>query len=146
MDSFTFAPAIIADTHRDQARRQEDVTNTHVAWTVKRNVPHSASVVVVDDSLYMVSDTGTLSCLDAKTGAERWSERMNGSFSSSLLYANGMIYLLDETGTATVAKAGSSYEEVAKNRMGEKALASYGVDGNALLLRTEKALYRIQKK
>jgi outer membrane protein assembly factor BamB len=123
-----------------------DVTDSHVAWTAKRNVPSNPSVLPVDDAVYMVSDSGTLSCLDAKTGKERWSERVGGAYSASPVYANGLIYLLDEAGTATVVKAGSSFEAVAKNRMGEKALASYGVDGDALLLRTEKALYRIEKK
>jgi hypothetical protein len=36
--------------------------------------------------------------------------------------------------------------QVAKNKLGEKALASYSVDGNALQLRTGKALYRIETK
>jgi outer membrane protein assembly factor BamB len=123
-----------------------DVTSTHVAWTAKKNVPHNPSILLVEDAIYMVSDGGTLSCLDAKTGTERWSERVGGGFSASPLFANGLIYLLDEAGTAMVVKPGTSYDPIAKNKMGEKALASYGVDGDALLLRTEKALYRIEKK
>lgn len=123
-----------------------DVTATHVAFTVKKNVPHNPSVIAAGDALYMVSDNGTLSCLDAKTGAERWTERVGGNFSASPLYANDLIYLLDEAGTATVFRPGDSYDEVAKNKLGERALASFGVTGDAILLRTEKALYKIGKK
>ena len=123
-----------------------DVTKTHVAFTLKKNVPHNPSPLVVGDALYMVSDTGVLSCLDAKTGTERWTERVEKAYSSSPLYANGLIYLLSEDGTTTVFKPGDSYEEVAKNRLNEKTQASFAVDGDALLLRTEKALYRIEKK
>lgn len=123
-----------------------DVTGTHVAWTVKKNVPHNPSVLVVADALYMVSDGGVLSCLDAKTGSERWTERVEKAYSSSPMYANGLIYLLSEDGTTTVFKPGAEYDEVAKNKLGEKTQATFGVDGNALLLRTEKALYRIEKK
>jgi outer membrane protein assembly factor BamB len=123
-----------------------DVTTTHVAWTVKRNVPHNPSLLVVDDALYMVSDRGILSCLDARTGAERWNERVGGDYSASLLYANGLIYLLDETGLATVVKPGKSYDPIATNKLGERALASFGVDGDALLIRTEAALYRIENR
>ena len=79
-----------------------DVTSSHVAWTVKKNVPHSASLLLVDDAVYMVSDKGTLSCLDAKTGEERWSESVGGNFSASPIYAGGLIYLLAEDGAATV--------------------------------------------
>lgn len=123
-----------------------DVTSTHIVWTAKKNVPANPSVLLVDDAVYMISDSGILSCLDAKSGEERWTERVGGTFSASLFYASGLIYMLDEAGTATVVKPGSSFESVAKNKMGEKSLASYGVDGDALLLRTEKALYRIEKK
>lgn len=123
-----------------------DVTKTHVAFTVKKGVPHNPSPLVIEDALYLISDKGILSCLDATTGAERWSERVGGDFSASPLYAGGLVYLLDEADTTTVFKPGAAYDEVARNKLGEKAQASCGVDGDALLLRTEKALYRIEKK
>jgi outer membrane protein assembly factor BamB len=94
----------------------------------------------------MAADDGQVTCLDAKTGQQRWNERVEKAYSASPLYAGGLVYLLDEEGAATVFKPGASYDPVATNKMGERALASYGVDGNALLLRTEKALYRIEKK
>jgi outer membrane protein assembly factor BamB len=123
-----------------------DVTSTHVAWTVKKGVPRNASPLLVGDSLYLASDDGFFTCLDARTGKERWSERVGKAFSASPLFAGEHIYLLDEEGLAVVIKPGETYEPVAKNRMGEKSLASYAVADNALFLRTEKALYRIEKK
>lgn len=124
-----------------------DVTDTHVAWTVKKKgVPRNASPLLVGDALYLADDGGQVTCLDAKTGAERWNERVGRAYSASPIHAGGHVYLLDEDGVATVFKPGESYDPVATIKMGEKALASCGVDGNALLLRTEKALYRIEKK
>lgn len=123
-----------------------DVTATHVAWTVKKGVPRNASPLLVGDALYLVTDGGLLSCLDAKTGAERWNENLGGAYSASPIYANGLIYLLAEDGTATVFRPGAGYEPVAKNKLNEKTLASYAVDGDALFVRSEKALYRIEKK
>jgi outer membrane protein assembly factor BamB len=123
-----------------------DVTDTHVAWTTKKGAPLNPSPLVINDSVYLISDGGVLTCLDGVTGVERWNERVGGAYSASPLYANGLIYLLAEDGTATVVKPGSSCEVVTKNKIGERALASYGVDGDALLLRTEKALYRIENK
>jgi outer membrane protein assembly factor BamB len=123
-----------------------DVTKTHVAFTVKKNAPLNPSPLVVGDALYMVSDGGVLSCLDAKTGAERWTERVGKAYSSSPMFAGGLIYLIDESGTATVFKPGDAYDPVATNKLNEKTQASFGVDGAALLIRTEKALYRIEKK
>ena len=62
------------------------------------------------------------------------------------IYAGGLIYLLSEEGTTTVFKPGDAYDPVATNKLGEKAQASFAVEGDALFLRTEKALYRIEKK
>lgn len=123
-----------------------DVTSTHVVWKVKKGAPHNPSPLVIGDAVYMLSDGGVLTCLDGKTGDERWNERIGGAYSASPLYANGLIYLLAEDGTATVVKPGANFEAVAKNKMGERALASYAVDGDALLLRTDKALYRIENR
>jgi outer membrane protein assembly factor BamB len=123
-----------------------DVTNTHVAWKVKTGAPRNASPLLLDGTLYLAADDGRVTCLDAKTGEERWGEVVGRAYSASPIAAGGLVYLLDEFGTATVFKPGASYDPVATNKLGEKSLASYGVDGDALLLRTEKALYRIEKK
>jgi outer membrane protein assembly factor BamB len=123
-----------------------DVTSTHVAWKTKAGAPRNASPLLVGDALYLADDLGLVTCLEARTGKERWNERVGRAFSASPILAGGLMYFLDEDGLATVVKPGASYEEIARNKMGERALASLGVDGNALLLRTEKALYRIEKK
>jgi outer membrane protein assembly factor BamB len=109
-------------------------------------VPRNASPLLVGDALYLAADDGQVTCVDAKTGEERWNERVGRAYSASPIHAGGHAYLLDEDGLATVFKPGASYDPVATVKMGEKSLASYGVDGDALLLRTEKALYRIEKK
>jgi outer membrane protein assembly factor BamB len=123
-----------------------DVTDSHVVWKIKKGAPLNPSPLIIGDAVYMLSDGGLLTCLDGKTGEDRWNERVGGTYSASPLYANGLMYLLAEDGTATVLKPGSSFQAIAKNKMNERALASCGVDGNALLLRTEKALYRIENK
>lgn len=121
-----------------------DLTESNVEFTVDKGVPYNPSLVAVDDAVYMVSDNGVLSCLDGETGDLRWKERIGGNFSASPIYANGLVYLMDEAGLTTVFKPGEQFEEVAKNDLGERSLASFGIDGNAILLRTEKALYRIE--
>jgi hypothetical protein len=43
-----------------------------------------------------------------------------------------------------VLKAGRQFEQVARNALGERTLASYAVAEGALYIRTEAHLYRIQ--
>ena len=123
-----------------------DVTKTHVAWTHKKNAPHTPSPLVVGDELYLVSDGGMASCLDAKTGEVHWQERLGGHFSASPIAADGKIYVQSEEGVGVVFKAGKRFEIVAKNDLGEHSLASYAAADGALFIRTEKHVYRIQGK
>ncbi len=62
------------------------------------------------------------------------------------MHAGGLIYALAEDGTTAVFRPGAGYDPVATNKLGEKALASPAVDGDALFVRTEKALYKIEKR
>jgi outer membrane protein assembly factor BamB len=123
-----------------------DVTETHVAWTVTRNVPLTPSLLLVGDELYLMSDTGTASCLDAKTGKEIWRERIGGGQSASPLDADGKIYFLGEDGKSVIVKAGRAFEPLARNDMKERTLASFAAVDRALYLRTESHLYRIEEK
>jgi outer membrane protein assembly factor BamB len=123
-----------------------DVTKSHVAWSANRGAPLTPSPLVVGDELYMVSDNGTASCLDAKTGELRWQERLGGNFSASPICADSKIYFLSEEGVGHVIKAGTKFERVAKNDLKERSLASYAAADGALFIRTEGHLFRIETK
>ena len=122
-----------------------DVTASHVRWTLDRGAPHTPSVLVVGEELYCVSDKGVATCLDARSGAERWVERLGGNFSASPLHADGIVYFQNEAGEAILVKAGPTFEELARNRLGdgERTFASFAVDGGALIIRTESSMYSI---
>jgi len=122
-----------------------DVTKTHLAWSTKSGAPHTPSPLLVGDELYMVSDKGVASCLDAKTGTVHWTERIGGAFSASPVFADDKIYLQSEEGVVTALKPGKKYENLGTSNMEEKTLASLGVVDRAIYLRTEGSLYRIEK-
>jgi outer membrane protein assembly factor BamB len=122
-----------------------DVTDTHVAWKLRKaTVPHVASPLLAGGELYLVSDHGVATCLDARTGEVYWQRRVGGSYSASPLLAGGKVYLQTEDGTAVVLRAGKEFRVLARNSLGERALASYAAADGALFIRTEKHLYRIQ--
>jgi outer membrane protein assembly factor BamB len=110
---------------------QGDVTVSHVAWTLRKGAPLTPSPSLVGDELYLVSDSGIASCVDARTGRAHWQERIGGNYSASPLYADGKIYCQDEGGTGVVLKAGKRFEVLARNSIGERTLASYAVSDGA---------------
>lgn len=123
---------------------QGDVTETNEVWSAPKIAPHTPSPLIVGDELYLVTDKGIATCHDAKSGEQLWLERIGGKYSASPIYADGKIYFLSEEGVTTIIKPGKSYNEVAKNELGERTLASFGIVDHALLIRSENALYRIE--
>jgi outer membrane protein assembly factor BamB len=121
-----------------------DVTKTHVAWTLRRAAPLTPSPLLVGDELYLVSDIGIASCLDAETGEVRWQQRLGGNYSASPISADGRIYFLSEEGAATVIAPGKEFRRLAVNSLDGVTLASMAVSSGSIFIRTNSQLYRIQ--
>lgn len=121
------------------------ITDSHVAWRVKRGVSNKPSILLIDDLIYMINDTGIASCVEAKTGEQVWQQRIGGEYSASPVYADGKIWLFSEDGKSTVLKPGRKFEQLAENKLDEGFLASPAIAGKAFYLRTRTHLYRIEK-
>lgn len=124
---------------------QGDVTDTHVAWKLDGSeVPVEPSPLFVDDLLYLVSNDGAATCVEAATGKILWSEAIGGNYQASPIYADGCLYFFSVQGKSTVLKAGATYEVLATNRLETGLMASPAVSGKGLFLRTKTHLYRIE--
>lgn len=124
------------------------VTDTHVVWKVKRNVPNRPSPVLVGDLLFMIDqDGGVVTCLEAKTGREVWRERLpgTGNHSASPIHAEGRLYFFNERGLGVVIAAGRRFQVLAENKLDEGCMASPAVAGRALFVRTKTHLYRLEE-
>ena len=122
-----------------------DVTESHAGWSLAKGAPHTPSMLLVGDELYMVSDGGIASCVEAKTGEVIWTERIGGGHSASPIYAAGKLYFSNEAGVVTVLAVGKRFTVLAKNDLGERTLASPAVADGALFIRTAGHLWRFQK-
>jgi outer membrane protein assembly factor BamB len=122
---------------------KDDVTKTHLAWTLRRSAPYTPSPLLVGNELYVVNDIGIASCLDAKTGTTRWQERLGGNYSASPVFADGRIYFLSEEGVATVIEPGTAFHKLATNELDGATLASMAVSGGSIFIRSRTDLYRI---
>ena len=125
---------------------QGDVTATHVAWKMPRQVPAMSSPVLAGDEIYWVSDEGVASCGDARTGEIHWQERLGGLHLASSLYAEGRVYFFAHDGRTTVVKAGKQFEKLAENRIEGPLVATPAILDGTIFLRTDTSLYRIGKK
>jgi len=122
-----------------------DVTDTHLVWTSKKQIPTKPSPLLVGDELYVISDKGIATCFDAKTGKSNWVERISGNYAASPLYVDGNIHFSSVEGKTTVVQPGVDYVEVTQNSLDGGFHASPVVFDNAFFLRTETHLYRIEE-
>lgn len=120
-----------------------DVTRTHVAWTLARGAPLTPSPLLVGDELYVVTDAGIASGIDARSGAVHWQQRLGGSVSASPVLADGRIYFLDEDGRTTVVSPGTTFQRLATNVLDGSTLASMAVASGSFFIRTATHLYRL---
>ncbi len=117
-----------------------------IAWRVKKSVPNIPSPILVGDEIVMVSDKGVATCLDADSGDVRFSERLGGNFCSSPLYADGRIWVGNREGQTFILTPGKEFHVEATNQLDGEIMATPIAVGPALFLRTDKAVYRIEKR
>jgi len=122
-----------------------DVTDSHVRWNIQTQIPHTPSLILDDGKVFMISDRGIATCLNADTGETIWQERVGGNYSASPILNNGNIYLTSEQGDTTIIKAADQYQVVAKNTLGQATLASLAVAEGAIYIRTESHIFRIEE-
>lgn len=119
-------------------------SDSELAWRLTEQVPAIPSPILVGDELYMVSNNGVATCLDAHSGEMLWRERLGGDFSASPVVAGGLVYFSNEKGEVFVLRPGRTFELVATNQLDAPLMASPAVVNGALILRTETHLYRFQ--
>jgi outer membrane protein assembly factor BamB len=121
-----------------------DVSDSHVAWRINKNVPQIPSPLIVKSEIFLISNDGIASCRDVASGALHWRQRLAGSYSASPVYAAGRIYLQNEQGVCTVISAGREYRQLAATDLAEPILASCAIADGAIFVRTQGSLYRIE--
>ena len=84
-----------------------------------------------------VSIAGVLTAYDSRTGQRIYQQRVGsgGSFSASPVAAEGKIYISSEDGDVYVVKAGSQFELLASNSVGEILMATPAISDGILFFR-----------
>src|SRR3954463_9007707 len=131
----------------DISLAQGATSNEFVAWFQPRAAAYTSSPLVFGGRVYAVNDTGVLQVFESKTGKELYKARVGGvgnTFSASPWVYGGHVFFLSEEGDTFVINPGDTYDEVAKNSLGELAFASPAITRDGLFVRTQSRLYRIR--
>ena len=122
-----------------------DLADT-VLWKYEKGTAYVPSPILYGDYLYLTSDRGILTCLDAKTGEVKYEGGrvpVPASFTASPVAFDGKILLTSEDGDTFVVKAGPKHEILGTNSVGEPVYASPAVADGNIFIRGERNLYCI---
>lgn len=124
-----------------------DVTATHVAWRYEKGTAYVASPILYDGLIYLLTDGGVITCLDAKTGAVKYEggrPPKPGKFISSPVAFDGKLLLTSDTGDTFVIKAGPTFEVLGTNSIGEGVNASLALADGRIYIRADEHLYCVR--
>lgn len=123
----------------DISLKEGETRNPYIAWARLRIGNYMQTPLVYGDNLYCCRDSGIFAVYDARTGKKRYKKRLASGvgFTASPVAADGKIYHTSEEGDVFVIKAGSEYELIAKNSLGEIAMATPAISAGTLFFRTQ---------
>jgi outer membrane protein assembly factor BamB len=124
-----------------------DVSGTpRVLWTYKKGTAYVPSPILYDGYVYLMTDKGLLTCLDARTGEVKYEGArppVPATFKASPVAFEGKILLMSEDGDTFVVKAGPVHELLRTNPLGETIWASPALSQGRIFIRTAKHLISI---
>ena len=124
-------------------RLAADGTRPEIAYRLGRGLPYVPTPVAVGGRLYLWSEGGVVTCVEAADGAEVWRGRVDGRFFASPVAIGDRIYGVSMAGELVVIAAGDEFQLLARIDLGEPSQATPAVAGGRLVLRTATHLMAI---
>jgi outer membrane protein assembly factor BamB len=120
-----------------------------IVWRYNKGTAYVPSPILYGKYLYLMTDTGLLTCLDAVTG-ERLYEGgrvpIPATFTASPVAFDDRILLTSEDGDTFVIKAGPAHEVLRTNSVGEPVYASPALANGRIYIRGDHHLFAIGAK
>lgn len=123
-----------------------DLTDTaNIIWRYEKGTAYVPSPILYGDYLYLLTDAGALTCLEAKTGTPAYQARLPvaARFTASPVAFENKILIVSEDGDGYLMRAGPVPEVLNANSLNEPVYASPAISAGKIFLRGESSLYCI---
>ena len=114
-----------------------------LAYTIRKSAPYVPTSVCVGDRLFLWSDAGIVSCVQAASGEVKWQDRVGGNYFSSPLWVDGRLFCVSTKGEVVVVRAADRFEVLARNPLGEVTHSTPAVAGGRMYIHTTKSLISV---
>ncbi len=147
---------LVMSGHRDpklmaiKLGKAGDLTGTDsILWSHTRGIAYTASPVLHDNKLYVVTDNGMISVFNATTGEPHYAQvrlPKAANLKASPVGANGKLYVATEDGDVIVIKMGEKFEVIATNTLADQTfIATPVIAAGELFLRGPNQLFCISQ-
>jgi outer membrane protein assembly factor BamB len=119
-----------------------------IAWEYTKGTGYVLTNILYGDYVYLSTDNGILTCLDAATGKvmyEGGRPPKPTHFMGSAVAYQGLIAMTSQDGDTYMIKAGPKHEIVRINTIDEPVYSSSALANGRVYIRSEKHLYAIGK-
>lgn len=120
---------------------------SRVVWRYNKGTAYVPSPIYYNGYLYLMTDSGIVTCLDPKTGTlvyEGGRVPVPATFTASPVAFGDKILLTSEDGDTFVVRAGPKHEIIRTNSLEEPVFASPALANGMVFIRGEKNLYAIR--
>jgi len=114
-----------------------------IAYEVQGKLPNVPTPVARGQLVFVWSDAGVVTCLDAPSGKVLWRERVGGQFFGSPVRVADRLYCISRSGEVVVLAAADQYKLIGRIDLGEPSQSTPAVAGGVMYLRTEGHLMAI---
>lgn len=137
--------AIKMDAKGDISLKKGESSNEFVQWSIPRGGSYMHSLLLYDGYLYNVKWNGLIECYDPLTGERLYRERLgNGNrFIASPIASDGKIYVISDLGDVYTLKAGSEFEILATNDLGDVCMTVPALSDDVIYFRTQHSLIAV---
>jgi outer membrane protein assembly factor BamB len=139
--------AIKPNASGDISLPKDQTSNDVIAWSNGEGT-YIPTPIFYDGILYTCGNNGIVTAYDGATGERLYRARVGGggSFSASPIAADGRLYFANEDGDIYVARAGKTYQEIAKNEMKAVIMSTPAISDGVVIVRTLDHVYGIGLK
>jgi outer membrane protein assembly factor BamB len=141
--------AVKPGSRGDLTLARDQTTSAAIAWSHSGRGSYMPTPLAYRGLLYVLANNGVFDAYDLKSGREIYRQRLpliGSGFSASPVAADGKIYLSNEDGDMLVVRAGSTFELVATNSIGELLMATPALSEGVMYVRGASSLFAIGAK
>jgi outer membrane protein assembly factor BamB len=118
-----------------------------IVWRYEKGTAYVPSPIALGGYLYLMTDRGLITCLDALTGEvvyEGGRPPVPATFFASLVAYGDRLLMTSDEGDTFIIKAGPQHEVIRTNPIGEPVYASLALAQGTIFIRGEQHLFAVR--